>query len=107
MYKIHGKGLAVEIIIGGGIPRSTERVTVSTQMESQETLLTTSEVALRLGVATRTICLWAEVGELPGIKIGRQWRFVENDLSKWLAKLKEASLGGLSVQQRQRLESQR
>jgi excisionase family DNA binding protein len=37
--------------------------------------LTTAEVAKLLRVSQRTVCLWAELSELPAIKIGRQWRF--------------------------------
>jgi excisionase family DNA binding protein len=47
-------------------------------------LLTTAAVAKWLGVSTRTICLWAECREIPAVKIGRQWRFREGELSTWL-----------------------
>lgn len=47
-------------------------------------LLTTAAVAKWLGVSTRTVCLWAECKEIPALKIGRQWRFREGDLSVWL-----------------------
>ena len=50
----------------------------------REPLLTTAAVARWLGVSTRTVCLWAECKELPAIKIGRQWRFREGELSAWL-----------------------
>src|SRR5439155_25881296 len=41
-------------------------------------------VAKWLGVATRTLCLWAECKEIPGLKVGRQWRFREGELRKCL-----------------------
>ena len=47
-------------------------------------LLTTSEVAGLLRIATRTVCLWAECSELPGMKMGRHWRFRDEDISAWL-----------------------
>jgi len=50
----------------------------------REPLLTTAAVAKWLGVATRTICLWAECKEIPAIKVGRQWRFREGELRQWL-----------------------
>jgi len=50
----------------------------------REPLLTTAAVARWLGVSTRTVCLWAECRELPAIKIGRQWRFREGELTAWL-----------------------
>jgi excisionase family DNA binding protein len=46
--------------------------------------MTTAAVAKWLGVSTRTLCLWAECREIPAIKIGRQWRFRESELSRWL-----------------------
>src|SRR5262249_45352315 len=49
-----------------------------------EPLLSTAAVAKWLGVATRTICLWAECKEIPAIKIGRQWRFREGELREWI-----------------------
>jgi len=50
----------------------------------REPLLSTAAVAKWLGVSTRTVCLWAECKEIPGIKIGRQWRFRESELRDWL-----------------------
>jgi excisionase family DNA binding protein len=53
-------------------------------LSDREPLLTTAAVAKWLGVATRTVCLWAECNEIPAIKIGRQWRFRAEDLRNWL-----------------------
>jgi excisionase family DNA binding protein len=55
-------------------------------------LLTTAAVAKWLGVSTRTVCLWAECAELPAIKIGRQWRFREGDLWRWIESPKAAKV---------------
>lgn len=51
---------------------------------SKQHLLNTASVAQWLSVSPRTICLWAECREIPAIKIGRQWRFREEDLRRWL-----------------------
>lgn len=51
---------------------------------NREPLLTTAAVAKWLGMSTRAICLWAECKELPAIKVGRQWRFRQDELSDWL-----------------------
>lgn len=48
-------------------------------------LLTTSYVAGLFDVSPRSIRLWAERGELRGIKVGRQWRFRSEAVQKWLA----------------------
>jgi excisionase family DNA binding protein len=61
-------------------------------------LLTTTQVAHRLGISARTVCLWAEVGELDAIKIGRQWRIRAGTLSQWLAcRQSHASSGSQTV----------
>jgi excisionase family DNA binding protein len=57
-------------------------------LSNPEPLLTTAAVAKWLGIAPRTVCLWAECKEIPAIKIGRQWRFRESELGKWLQKPK-------------------
>jgi excisionase family DNA binding protein len=51
---------------------------------NREPLLTTAAVAKWLGISTRAVCLWAECKEIPAIKIGRQWRFRQDELSDWL-----------------------
>jgi len=47
--------------------------------------LSTSVIARRVGVTARTVRLWAECGELPAIKVGRQWRIDENHFEVWLS----------------------
>jgi excisionase family DNA binding protein len=52
-------------------------------------LLTTEHLAALLSVSQRTVCLWAECGTLPAIKIGKQWRFCENEIESWLTLRKD------------------
>ena len=47
-------------------------------------VLTTTQVAKIIGVAPRTVCLWAESLQIPGHKLGRQWRFDEAEIEGWL-----------------------
>jgi len=47
-------------------------------------LLTTEEVLAYLRVTPRTIYRLIHSGELPAMRIGRQWRFRRNDLDAWL-----------------------
>jgi excisionase family DNA binding protein len=47
-------------------------------------LLTAREVAKRLRVSVRTVRDLAALGELPAYKVGRQWRFDENDVQTYL-----------------------
>ena len=50
----------------------------------RDPLLSTAAVARWLGVSARTVCFWAECGEIPAIKVGRQWRFREEEVKRWL-----------------------
>jgi len=61
-------------------------------LTNREPLLTTAAVSRWLGVAPRTVCLWAECREIPAIKIGRQWRFREGELREWLLSAKASSM---------------
>jgi excisionase family DNA binding protein len=47
-------------------------------------LLTTHDISKWLGISRRTVCLWAECNQLPGVKLGRQWRFYEAEVQRWL-----------------------
>lgn len=56
--------------------------------------LSTAAVANRLSISPRTVRLWAEVGELPALKFGRQWRFDETILLKWLSTRTSTHMAG-------------
>ncbi|MCC6264455.1 MAG: helix-turn-helix domain-containing protein [Bryobacterales bacterium] len=47
-------------------------------------LLTVNDISTWLQVAGRTVRLWAETGEIPAHKVGRQWRFRLNAVQQWL-----------------------
>ena len=47
--------------------------------------LTVEQVAKRFGVNPTTVYRLAQQGELPGFKIGGQWRFSEEMLESWVA----------------------
>jgi excisionase family DNA binding protein len=46
--------------------------------------LTTEEVLAYLNVTPRTIYRLIRMGELPAIRIGRQWRFRQSDLDAFV-----------------------
>ncbi len=48
------------------------------------TLLTTRDVQELIRVDKSTIYRMAESGRIPAIKVGRQWRFPEDELMEWL-----------------------
>lgn len=52
--------------------------------ESLAAFLTTEDVLGYLRVTHRTIYRLIRSGELPAVRIGRQWRFRRTDLDQWL-----------------------
>lgn len=46
--------------------------------------MTLPEVAQYLGLAERTIYLWAQQGRLPAFKLGSAWRFRRSEVDGWL-----------------------
>ena len=66
----------------------------NTQSEHKDPFLSTAAVARWLGISTRTVCFWAECGEIPALKVGRQWRFREEELRRWLNNSQEKLLAG-------------
>jgi PTS system nitrogen regulatory IIA component len=49
-----------------------------------ESLLTSGDVAKRLGINIATVERMARAGRLPAIKVGKLWRYRETDLDRWL-----------------------
>jgi excisionase family DNA binding protein len=49
-----------------------------------ERTLTIKELATYLNVTERTIYNLLERGELPGFKVGANWRFRKEDIDKWI-----------------------
>jgi excisionase family DNA binding protein len=53
-------------------------------VETRPAFLTTDEVLDYLKVTSRTIYRLIKAGDLPAVRIGRQWRFRQSDLDAWL-----------------------
>lgn len=49
-------------------------------------MMTTAEAAEYLGLPPLTVRRMARDGELPALKIGRQWRLKKTLLDQWVAK---------------------
>ena len=58
---------------------------------SKSAFLTTEEVLGCLKVDPRTIYRLIKTGELPAIRIGRQWRFRRADLEEWIDRQRTAA----------------
>jgi excisionase family DNA binding protein len=65
--------------------KMTSELSASSISSPKARYLSTAIIAGRLGVTPRSIRLWAECGEIPAIKIGRQWRFEQRAFEEWLA----------------------
>lgn len=59
-------------------------------------LLTTAQVQTLLKVDRTTIYRMVESGRLPGIRVGKQWRFDRAEIERWLAAAADASAAGAS-----------
>lgn len=51
---------------------------------NEQTLMDIRQVATYLQINEATAYSWAQSGRLPGIKIGRIWRFRREDIEAWL-----------------------
>ena len=58
---------------------------------SYTAFLTTEEVLGCLKVNPRTIYRLIKTGELPAVRIGRQWRFRRTDLDDWIERQRTAA----------------
>lgn len=61
-----------------------------TTANTSQAILTTEEVLGYLRVTPRTIYRLIRTGELPALRIGRQWRFRRSDLDAWLDRQRAA-----------------
>ena len=72
--------------------------------EDFPSIMTISEVAEYLGLHELTVRRLAREGQLPALKLGRQWRVKKDLLEKWI---EQRSLNnvGLSEEELQQLET--
>jgi excisionase family DNA binding protein len=63
-----------------------------------EAFLTTDEVLGYLKTTPRTIYRLIRTGELPAIRIGRQWRFRRSDLDGWLDRQRAGAVAGSELE---------
>jgi excisionase family DNA binding protein len=58
-----------------------------------QAFLTTEEVLSYLNTTPRTIYRLIRSGELPAVRIGRQWRFRRSDLDAWVERQRPVPAG--------------
>lgn len=54
-------------------------------MDSSPAILTVQEVARYLRVHAMTVYRMIRRGDLPGVRVGRGWRFKRDQIDRWLA----------------------
>ena len=59
----------------------------------RDEVLTIKEVAALLKIAEKTAYIMAQRGELPGFKVGGQWRFKRADIDDWIEERKRSAPG--------------
>ena len=71
-------------------------------------ILTIEQVAKYLKLQPQTIYKWAQEGQIPGAKVGKEWRFRKRILDEWLDTAIHLSKGGFDLMlQRSWLEARR
>ncbi len=66
-------------------------------MPSTDAFLTTEDVLSYLRVNARTVYRLIREGELPAVRVGRQWRIKRRDLDRWVAAQRIAAAWPLAV----------
>jgi excisionase family DNA binding protein len=72
--------------------RATIEIEEGMSLHTCSPFLDTTGVAGLLGIAVRTVSLWAECGEIPAFKMGRQWRFRRESIMKWVKAAEQKSV---------------
>ena len=55
-----------------------------TQTTSRDGFLTTEDVLSYLRINAKTVYRLIRSGDLPAVRVGRQWRFRQRDLDRWV-----------------------
>lgn len=62
---------------------------------SERPYLTTTEALAYLRVSPRTLYRRLAAGDIPGLRVGHQWRFRTSDLDEWLTSQSSPATGGV------------
>lgn len=69
---------------------------MGTEIPDFEALLTTDEVLAQLKMTPRRLYRLIRGGDLPAVRIGRQWRFRPRDVEGWVDRQREGCNGELN-----------
>ncbi len=71
-----------QLILSKSLLKPT-REELSAQMDDE--ILSVEGAARALGVSTRTIYTLARNGDIPAMRVGREWRFALSNIREWVA----------------------
>ena len=57
---------------------------MATNGEVTSDMMSLPQIAKYLGVAERTVYLWAQQGKVPAFKLGSSWRFKKAEIDAWI-----------------------
>jgi excisionase family DNA binding protein len=66
-------------------PKLVDQITPMLERPLCEPLITADRAAELLKLHPKTVKKLAQAGELPGMKIGRVWRFRESSIDAWMS----------------------
>lgn len=64
---------------------------------ANDEIMTLEEVARYLKVKPQTVYKWAQEGQIPGTKLGKEWRFRKSILDEWIDTSIVLSKGGFDL----------
>jgi excisionase family DNA binding protein len=64
---------------------------------AHDEIMTLEEVARYLKLKPQTVYKWAQEGQIPGAKLGKEWQFRRHILDKWIDSSIILSKGGLDL----------
>lgn len=70
---------------------------------NRDEIMTVEEVAKYLKLKPQTVYKWAQEGQIPGTKLGKEWRFRRRILDEWIDSSITLSRGGFDLMYQQSL----
>lgn len=64
---------------------------------AEDEIMTLEEVARYLKMKPQTVYKWAQEGQIPGTKLGKEWRFRRSILDEWIDVSIVLSKGGFDL----------
>jgi excisionase family DNA binding protein len=65
--------------------------------KAEEEIMTLEQVAQYLKLQPQTVYKWAQEGQIPAAKLGKEWRFRRRILDEWVDSSMLLSKGGLKL----------